>query len=252
LFTFETIGINHKNITMADNKDLTEIPSTKPNWGQRFKAKKYWWHKYFINPFIFIPFVVITFIICFYPFHFIRGKISYKNEDWVGFSAYLQMIFSFVNIILFAAIATTTYEYSKTSDVKRMIDDRRAQMPVISFSRNKANHFYKIRNLGKGGAFNIRLKTHFLKSKDKWQHCKIIHNMPSDTITHELDFTTNCNMLCATYEDLFGHKYITIMENDTLLIIDNLEPQHLEWYAYHIKKVNKECLYKPEYIDNEI
>jgi hypothetical protein len=237
---------------MADTTDLTEMAPKIPGWRQRIRAKKYWLRKYLLNPFILIPFIIIFLIICIYPFHFHAGKISYKNEDWEGFSVYMQMIFSFVNIILFAAIATTTYEYSKTSDVQRMIDDRRSQMPVISFSRNKSNHYYNIRNLGKGGAFNIRLKTHYLKDKDKWEYCKIIHNMPSDGLTHQMTFTTNCNMLCATYEDLFGHKYVTIMENDTLLILDMLEPQHLEWYAYQITKVYKECLQKPEYLDEAI
>jgi|GEM_PF-6616928 hypothetical protein len=237
---------------MTETSHSTNQKPKTPNWCQRISAKKYWIHKYFLNPFILIPFVVIALIILFYPFHFRHGEISYKNEDWQGFSAYWQMIFSFVNLILFAAIAITTYEYSKTSDVKRMIDDRRAQMPVISFSIKRDNHFYNIRNLGKGGAFNIRLKTHFLKDKDKWEHCKIIHNMPSDSMMYPMSFTTNCNMLCATYEDLFGHKYITIMESDTLLIIDILEPDHLKWYDYQIKKVYKECLFKPEYFDIEI
>jgi hypothetical protein len=237
---------------MSTTSTLPKIPSKDQNWIQRIQTKKYWIHKYFVNPFTLIPFIVITLIICIYPFHFRAGKISYRNEDWEGFSVYLQMVFSFVNIILFAAIAITTFEYSKTSDVKRMIDDRRAQMPVISFSRNKEKQYYNIRNLGKGGAFNIRLKTHFLNDKNEWDYCKIIHNMPSDTLLHPLAFTTGCNMLCATYEDLFGHKYITIMEDDKLLIIDKLEPLHLKEYAIQIEKVNKKSIHDPEYLDIEI
>jgi hypothetical protein len=230
-------------------KDSSQTYWAKIKWKQRVESKKFWIDKYLKNPFIFIPAVIILIIISFYFIHFRHGKLSYLNQDWAGFSAYMQMIFTFVNLILFAAIAITTYEYSKTSDVQRMIDDRRSQMPVIGFSRNNEQEYYNIRNLGKGGAFNIRVKTHFLEDQSKWKNCKIIHNMPSSGPFYPMNFTTDCNMLCATYEDLFGHKYFTIMENDTLSIIDMVEPQHLERYAKQVEKVYKESSTKPEYID---
>src|SRR5450432_2830243 len=120
---------------MENSIDSVEDQQPQKNWKKRILAKKYWLNKYFNNPFTLIPFFFIVLIISIYPLFFRSGKISYLNQDWAGFSAYLQMIFTFVNIILFGAIAITTIEYSKTSDVTRRLDNRRSQMPVIGFSR---------------------------------------------------------------------------------------------------------------------
>src|ERR1700682_1163582 len=131
---------------MEKTSESTNNQLTKSGWVSRIKAKKYWIGKYLFNPFILIPAIIVLFFISYYFIHFWSGKISDDGSDWSGFSEYLQMIFTFVNLILFAAIAITTYEYTKTSDVNQRKDDRRFQMPIIGFSRNLKNEYYNIRN----------------------------------------------------------------------------------------------------------
>ncbi len=204
---------------------------TKPRW-----FKKYWWKKYFGNPLFWIPLLIVTVSTIFYFVKF-HGAFSKKNEDWGSFGSYMQMLFSFLNLILFGFLTIQIYEYSKISDVHKRVDERRFRMPIIGFYRWDSPDMYFMKNIGKGAAFNVLVKV--MHNDTNWENGRKYHTIISESQEFTLNYTANTRIICATYENLFGDKFLSFMENDILRIIDLADGNHLEKFQEEIRIANE-------------
>lgn len=184
-----------------------------------FYWKKRWTKKYLKNPIVIIIAFIFLLALTAY-FFFIQGRISDKSQDWGGFGSYVQGLFSGLNFVIFTVLTMLIYENSKTEEVHRRQDERRFQKPVVSFFRYATPEYYYLKNLGKGGAFNLRIKINYDSTVKKWESSYIYHHIGSDSTDIPMDYTENCKNICAIYEDLFQHTYYSYMVNDKLTIVD--------------------------------
>ena len=160
-----------------------------------------------------ISFITIPLLI--YIFYFSGSPISKKSNDWADFSTYLATFVSLANLIVFVYFTRLVYLYSLNRD--KILDD--FERPVISFSKISELDRYTIENVGKGSALNIEVKSHFDKSNSIWAQKRITYSFQSG-MSKTMNWTTECNALCATYQDIFGHEYASYFEKDKLIFID--------------------------------
>ena len=46
-----------------------------------------------------------------------------------------------------------------------------------------------------------------------------------------MNWTTDCNSLCAIYQDIFGNKYVSYFEDDKLVFIDTSNEKNKSRYS---------------------
>lgn len=157
---------------------------------------------------IIIPLVV-------YFFKFSGATISNKPSDWGEFATYFTAFVSLANLVMFIYFTRLVYEYSLTRD--ELLND--LERPVISFSKLTHHDRYDIENVGKGTAINIDVKSHLDERKSSWGQKRVTYSFQSGQ-SKTMNWTTGCNALCATYQDIFGKEYVSYFEDDKLIFID--------------------------------
>lgn len=150
--------------------------------------------------------------------------------NWIHciLSANWGTIADFLNIVAVIFLAIKVYSADQKRHNESQGLERGLNKPILIFKivqriiDEKPKDFYKIVNLGKGSALNIIVayKDNFNNMIDKeWKDMVNCYSLG------ELEETILCWKLgghrwIAMYEDIFGDKYYTICQDDTLIIID--------------------------------
>ena len=164
-----------------------------------------------------------------YIIHFSHISVSNKPNDWTDFSNYLGPFISLANLCVFVYFTRLVYFYSLTRD--KILND--FERPLIAFSKTSELDKYSILNVGKGAAINIYVKSHLDHEKLIWNEVRVSYSLETGA-SKPMNWTTNCNALCAIYEDIFGNKYISFMEDDKLSFIDTSSKMSLNQFANQI------------------
>lgn len=179
---------------------------------------------------VLISFLAITIPLFIYIFNFSRHSISNKPNDWTNFATYFASFVSLANLIVFVYFTRLVYLYSLTRD--KILDD--FERPIISFSKLSETDRYTIENVGKGAALNIEVKSHLDKSKSLWLQKRLTYSFQSG-MSKTMNWTTDCNALCANYHDIFGNEYISYFENDKLVFIDLQSEKIISQYSNELR-----------------
>lgn len=162
--------------------------------------------------------IVIILAIAAYLVNFNSHSISKETHDWGAFSDYLNPFIGFCNLIIFVWFSLEIYKYNKNKDDQNESFQKAIEKPILILvsttdSSRSSRETWNVYNIGKGAALNLKVgeshsrheqwitpitKCYSLGSKDK---------LP-------LDWLVYANMICVTYEDVFGHEYVTLAADD--------------------------------------
>jgi len=164
--------------------------------------------------------IIIILPLLVFIYNFKNVSFSKKTSDWAEFSTYWAAFIGFANLFVFIYFTSLIHKYTRDRD--KLLDN--FEKPVIAFLKLSQLDRYTIINVGKGAALNIRVKSKLDKIQSVWELEKITYSFSSGK-EKNMDWTTDCNALCALYEDILGTKYISYMEDDKLTFIDESNPR---------------------------
>lgn len=155
--------------------------------------------------------IIIPFIIYFTSF---KGGPSNSSQEWANFSTFWVSFISLANTI---AILYLTYYFQKYESDRNSILER----PIISISQKEDRTSYKISNVGKGSALNIKAYCSIKADYDNnfFTEKRICYSLTSN---ESFDRSwLNGHLIIIEYTDIFNNKFYSMMENDTLHVFDH-------------------------------
>ena len=179
-----------------------------------------------------IAIAIATYIIVFWD-----QSISQNTSMWGAFSDYLNPFVAISNLVVFIWLSIQVYKYNESRDKEIVEFQKSIEKPILIFMSMPSNNLvigetWKVKNIGNGAALNLRVaESHTREIFWKTPVTKCYSLAKNDELA--LTWLTSANVICVTYQDIFGNNYVTIgaddesisqpINSDTSIIIDGTE-----------------------------
>jgi len=177
-------------------------------------------------------YIAVTLVVLVVPFvlSLIQKQICFHHSlsFWSAYTSYCS-------VIIMAYLSFAIYTYNKRKDVEKEKMEKILERPIIVFNKTKSTEYYWIKNIGKGAALNITVKSHLREDKI-WV---IAHKCYSLGCNEELEmtWTVNCNAIGTQYFDVFHNEYCSYMDNDEIRIFNPKIEEEKKLYSQEYKKI---------------
>lgn len=169
--------------------------------------------------------IIIPTIIYFVYFIAIGKELSNATSDWGGFGGYISLFVAMANLYVFYKFTALIYDYNKKRDEQIDKFTRAIERPILAFkdfNEKSRPPDWKMQNVGKGAAMNVRIGI---------AHSPSIKNVqlifPSYWVNHftlagssdwiQISTSGDYNQLIiALYEDVEGEEYISLVSHETI------------------------------------
>lgn len=167
---------------------------------------------------IILAVIVIISSIVVYILKFKDQAISTDTSKWGAFSDYLNPFVAIANLIVFIWLSIEVFNYNKKKDAQTDTFEKTIQKPVLIFKSippKEANghEVWMVKNIGNGAALNLRIAESHFRNIDWVTPVTKCYSLASGDHLN-LKWLKHANVICVTYEDVFGHKYVTIGADD--------------------------------------
>lgn len=186
---------------------------------------------------------LLVFLICissigFYFYKF--SEISLVTSDWSNFATYFSAFISLANLMVFIYFSILVFDYNKKKDKQIEALDK----PILAFVKYDSDK-YKVTNIGRGPALNLRVKV--IKNKIESSFGYICYSLKVNEDL-ELPNSNDTVKLFAEYMDVMGNKFLSHMNNDTMIcVIQYGEKKQELSNADVIKEAQVEVRFNPIY-----
>jgi hypothetical protein len=200
--------------------------------------------------------IIILVVVVFIPLIFYWGYfgIQFSNasfSSWKDFSGFFSLYISFAGVIVSGLLTIEVMKLTKSENQKKLIAER----PIITFrkisygDKGSSDDYYKIENVGRGAALNIRLYKRATNQVDKnFQNPIQLYSLGINGDIDRPEHTKLSNLLAVIYEDVSRDPHLSLMYGDTHVFYsplsdlkrheDKLEPEY-KWVVDHFLNLIK-------------
>lgn len=172
-------------------------------------------------------------------FLYFRNDVALdKSSGWADLATYMSVFVSLANLAVFIILTEKLHSYNQQRDDFLS----KADKPIIIFKLEKENTNYLAENVGRGAALNIIIKGDLDIPNKCWNEAYHYYSF-SANMEKKVCVKKN-NALLALYEDIYGNKYVSYMDEDKLryfeVEIERTEkkyPEEFKRYKYETKKL---------------
>ncbi|HUC81765.1 MAG TPA: hypothetical protein VMR70_12670 [Flavisolibacter sp.] len=165
----------------------------------------------------FVALGIVGIAILIYVWNFKSGSISDDTSMWGAFSDYLNAFISLANLAVFVWFSLLVFKYNEDKDIQNESFQRAIERPILVFrstvTDNDNNEKWAVVNIGNGAALNLRAAESQFRTISWVLPVTKCYSLAKDEKL-ELDWLKSANVICATYEDIFGNKYVSIGVDD--------------------------------------
>lgn len=168
-------------------------------------------------------FIVILAVLA-YIFNFSSQPISDDTSTWGSFSDYLNPFISLSNLVVFIWLSVEVFKYNKKKDDQTEEFQKSIEKPTLIFKSVPHDRFgtteeWEIKNIGNGPALNLRIAESNSREIIWISPITKCYSLGKDE-SQQLDWLIHANVICVTYQDIFGNYYASIGADDETFITE--------------------------------
>lgn len=169
--------------------------------------------------------------VLFFVFKLGSTNVSRNLSEWSNFSNYWSAFINLANLIVISVLSYLIFRFDQNrhreSEKRENILDR----PLLAFIKNTHGIYY-VKNVGKGAAINIILKSNYVEQSQKWEHVNVLYSLKEgDSLI--LEWIPQSSMFIAKYQDVFDNSFYSYMKDDTMTFMP--ESEIIQRASEHVK-----------------